>query len=608
MATNPLKKRLDKIEQAEGAAGDSVELTLSAQILAARGTFAPTHTRRQLQALATQQDAVGRIARGWLRIAFVLPGAAGSDAAGPAIDPAAALAATMGYLYDKPLEFVLFAFEWGTEPSMRVVELPAAYRVAHGFESDYGPDTWACELLEEIGDQVRRRAFDGRTAVEPLRMATASGHGIGKSSVTAWIILWIMSTRPNAKGTVTANTSAQLSSKTWAELSKWTRRCATGNWFDLTTGKASMRMSHLDAPEAWRCDAQTSREENSEAFAGQHAADSTSFYVFDEASAIPEKIWEVAEGGLSDGEPMFFAFGNPTRNTGEFHRAFNAQRHRWSTRQIDSRSVSITNKALIGQWIDDFGIQSDFVKVRVLGQFPSASSLQFIPRDLVDAAAGRELPEQRGEVVVIGVDPARFGDDSSVIWTRVGRDGISIQPIRLRGVDTQQLAARVAEHINTLRGRGNRLVICNVDGGGVGGGVVDRLNATGYEVNDIQFGGKAVDGKKYANKRAEMWGSMRDWLVGGAIPHDEELATDLTGVEYSFNVNDQILLEKKESMKARGLASPDAADALALTFAVPTPPASFEDDLPMPRSRSSAMEDYDPMELMQAEQGRRGRY
>jgi hypothetical protein len=128
---------------------------------------------------------------------------------------------------------------------------------------------------------------------------------------------------------------------------------------------------------------------------------------------------------------------NPTRNSGEFFRAFNAQPHRWSTSQIDSRSVSITNKALIDQGISDFGIQSDFVKVRVLGQFPSASGLQFIPREPVDNAAGRELSEQRGEVVVIGVDPARFGDDSSVIWTRIGRDGISIPPIRLRGVDTR---------------------------------------------------------------------------------------------------------------------------------------------------------------------------
>ena len=605
---HPLNKRLDKIEQTQGDTDAGIELTLSAQILAARTGFAPTHTRQQLLALAMQQTPVGRIARGWLRIGFTLPGSAIGAAAGPEVDPGLALAATMGYVYDKPLEFVLFAFEWGTEPAMQVVELPAAYRVAHGFESDYGPDAWACELLEEIGVEVSRRAFDGRTAVEPLRMATASGHGIGKSSVTAWIILWIMSTRPNAKGTVTANTSAQLSSKTWAELSKWTRRCATGDWFELTTGKASMRMSHQDAPEAWRCDAQTSREENSEAFAGQHAADSTSFYVFDEASAIPEKIWEVAEGGLSDGEPHLYAFGNPTRNTGEFHRAFNAQRHRWTTRQIDSRSVSITNKGLIEQWIADFGITSDFVKVRVLGQFPSASSLQFIPRELVDEAAARELPPQLGEAIVVGVDPARFGDDSSVIWTRAGRDAASIPPIRLRGVDTQQLAARVAEHVNGLRYRGARLVIVNVDGGGVGGGVVDRLNATGYEVNDIQFGGKANDGKKYANKRAEMWGTMRDWLAGGEIPKDDELAADLTGVEYSFNVHDQILLEKKESMKARGLASPDSADALALTFAVPTPPAGFEDDIPMARRHGSVIEDYDPMALLEDERGQRGRY
>jgi hypothetical protein len=588
-----LRTRIEKIEAKHV---EAERLSLSAQILAARGTFAPTHTREQLVALCAGTDLAARMARGWLRIGFYTAQPAGGAA--PVLDPQAALPATMGYLYDKPLEFVLFAFEWGSEPAMCVVELPDGYRVAHGFEATHGPDTWACELLEQIGAEVRARAFNGRDAVEPIRMATASGHGIGKSSVTAWLILWIMSTRPNARGTVTANTSAQLGSKTWAELGKWLRRSLAADWFEYTTGKASMRLSHREAPEAWRCDAQTSREENSESFAGQHAADSTSFYILDEASAIPERIWEVAEGGLSDGEPMMFAFGNPTRNYGAFHAAFNGQRHRWIRRQIDSRSVSITNKELIAQWLEDFGVTSDFVKVRVLGQFPSASSLQFIGRELVDDAAAREVEDQRHEVVVVGVDPARFGDDASVIWTRIGRDARTVAPIRLRGVDTQELASRVAEHVNLIASTG-RLVILNVDGGGVGGGVVDRLRALGFDVNEVQFGAKAMDAKKYVNRRAEMWGLMRDWLARGALPRDEELAIDLTNVEYSFNKNDQIQLERKESMKARGLASPDNADALALTFAVPVPVL----DLMVTRGGSGrrAAYDHDPIALAEAE-------
>jgi hypothetical protein len=144
---------------------------------------------------------------------------------------------------------------------------------------------------------------------------------------------------------VTANTAEQLSSKTWAGVAAWHSRCITGHWFDLTTGKGAMRLKHRDHPESWRVDAQTSRkEENSESFAGLHAASSTPWYLFDEASAIPAKIWEVAEGGKTDGEPMHFVFGNPTRNTGAFAECFGKMRHRWVTRQIDSRQVQITNK------------------------------------------------------------------------------------------------------------------------------------------------------------------------------------------------------------------------------------------------------------------------
>jgi len=553
-----ISRRLEKIEAAQSTAWD-----IRSEILAARNKApTPTHTLTELQALADKPGAVGRIARGWLRIRFVATSSTGN----PSIDPGAILPMMAGFFYDKPLEFVLFAYDWERDRSLHVVKLPEEYRLT--YDSEFGPDAWACELLLELGRQVSERGFDGRTAVDAIRTAVSSGHGIGKSAITAWLGSYIMATRPNARGVVTANTASQLESKTWAEIGKWNKRCVFGDWFNVTTGKGSMRMVMKDYPESWRLDAQTCREENSESFAGLHAADSTPFYIFDEASAIPAKIWEVAEGGMTDGSPMWFAFSNPTRTATKFFECFNAQRHRWNTRQIDSRTCQITNKKQIEEWVADYGIKSDFVKVRVLGEFPSASSLQFIARDLVNDAQLREVQEQGHEAYVIGVDPARFGDDSSVIWTRQGRDARTFDPIRLKGADTMTLAARVAEHANLLMHAGH-FVIINIDGGGVGGGVVDRLKSIGFDINEVQFGGKAVDPRKWANKRAEIWGAMRDWLAGGAIPRDERLATDLTSVEYGYNAADAILLEKKESMKARGIASPDSADALAITFAVP---------------------------------------
>lgn len=479
------------------------------------------------------------------------------------------LAAEVAEFYDDPLGFVMFAYPWDSDPALRVVRLPEQYRERYACE--YGPDRWACEILDDVGAAVRERAFDGVSAVAPIRQAIASGHGIGKSALVAWLVGWIMATRPNANGVVTANTGEQLSAKTWAEIAKWNRRSICGRWFDVTSGRGAMRMVHREAPESWKIVAQTCREENSEAFAGLHAASSTPFYIFDEASAVPDKIWEVAEGGLTDGEPMFFAFGNPTRNTGAFAECFGARRHRWATRQIDSRSVQITNKALIQSWVDDEGEDSDFVRVRVRGVFPRASVLQFIGRDIVDEAMTRELPERSGlrHTALVGVDVARFGADQSVIRTRMGRDARTWPAKKYRQVDTMQLAALVGEHINELKRLGLRTVLVFVDGGGVGGGVVDRLAQLGHNVIEVQFGGKADNPRDFANKAAEMWHRGREWLKVGCLPRDEELAADLTGREYSYTTEDKLILERKDAMFARGLASPDDGDAFMLTFAHP---------------------------------------
>jgi hypothetical protein len=469
-----------------------------------------------------------------------------------------------------PLGFIMYAFPWNTDASLQLVKLSSPWDQLYGCE--YGPDKWACELLDAIGADVRARAFNGTQAVEPIQYAISSGHGIGKSAMAAWLTLWIMSTRPFSKGVVTANTGEQLSSKTWAGVATWLAKCQTRHWFEITTGKGAMRLVHKQHPTNWRVDAQTSREENSESFAGLHAANSTPWYLFDEASAIPSKIWEVAEGGKTDGSPMHYAFGNPTRNTGGFADCFGKQRHRWKTRHIDSRDVAITNKSLLNQFVADYGEDSDFVRIRVRGVFPRASSAQFIGRDLVDEAMARPALTERfiGRTAAVGVDVARFGGAESVIRTRVGRDGAAIPPKKFRGLDTMQLASRVAEHIEYLKMLGLDSVIF-VDGGGVGGGVVDRLRQLNHDPVEVLFGSKADEPKKYLNKRAEMWGRMKEWLKIGCLLKDEALVTDLTGVEYQFTTTDQIQLESKEHMVSRGLSSPDDGDALALTFAYPVP-------------------------------------
>lgn len=463
----------------------------------------------------------------------------------------ALLADKMGEFYANPLGFVQFAYDWD-------------YGELKGFD---GPDVWQSEYLEYLGWRIRKNNFDGVHPVDPVQMATSSGHGIGKSALTAWLADFIMSTRPYSKGVITANTSPQLRTKTWAELSKWTKRCITGHWFNVSSGGQFMAMYHKENPDTWRVDAQTCAKENSEAFAGLHAANSTPWYIFDEASAIDNVIWEVAEGGMTDGEPMWFVFGNPTRGSGRFFDCFGKQKHRWRTAQIDSRTAKMTNKKKLQEWVDDFGEDSDFVRVRVRGVFPRAGSCQFIAGDIVRAAMLNQLREDiyALQPKCLGVDVARFGDDQTVFTRRQGR---KVWPQeKYRGLDTMQTASRACRAADDF---GAEFIF--VDGVGVGAGVVDRMRQLGYAVIDVQAGGGALDKVRYKNKRAEMWGQMRDWIKNDSpdLPDDNDLEAALTAIEYGFTPGDQILLERKEDMKKRGVASPDEGDSLALTFAEPT--------------------------------------
>ncbi len=494
--------------------------------------------------------------------------------------------------YDDPLKFVLWAFPWGETPELSMVTLPEPWASQYP-ACKYGPDKWACEILDYVGEQVKANAFDGTHAVKPIQIAVASGHGIGKSFLTACLVIWIMATRPGAKGAVTANTASQLETKTFAEISKWLKRSLVRDMFDI---KASA-VVQKDEPESWRVDALTCREENSEAFAGQHAASSTSFYIFDEASAVPDKIWEVAEGGLTDGEPMWFVFGNPTRNTGRFKECFGKHRNLWKTYQVDSRDVQITNKTQLETWLKEYGEDSDFFRVRVRGQFPNASTTQFIPTKLAEDAMHR-LPSSRHNIAtaILGVDVARFGDDDTVIATRYGKDATT--PLaRYHGLGGDRVIALVKGKINELYREGFERVYVFLDEGGLGGAIVDVLRADGFrEVRGVNFGQKADDPELYPYKREEMWSRMRRWLEIGSIPDDQQLLDDLTGVEFEYDIQGRPKLEKKEDMKKRGLHSPDSADALALTWAYQVREVSDRDIGP-DRVLKETKRDFDPFDL-----------
>lgn len=467
----------------------------------------------------------------------------------------AALCDDFAALYDDPLGYVMYAFPWG-----------------QGDLADYdGPDNWQAGFLRELGEEIRARGFDGVNAVEPIQFSTASGHGIGKSAMSSFLGCFILDTRPHSKGIWTANSAPQLETKTWAEFAKWRKRSISAHWWKVSTGRGALRCTHYQHQETWRIDAMAWREHQPEAFAGLHNANSTPWYLFDEASAIPRAIFEVSEGGLTDGEPMRFLFGNPTKNTGFFYDTFHKLRKRFKTRQIDSRTARMPNKEQIKSWIEDYGLDSDFVRVRVLGQFPAQSALQFISKADIDAARQAEVFFNATDPIIMAVDVARFGDDRSVIRVRRGRDARSIKPLVFHKLDTMQLASRAVELAKELW-----VDALIVDAAGVGGPVADRIRQLdpANSLNLIEFnGGKSVTDPQYHDWNAYAWGHLRTALRSGlAIEDDEELAEELGARNYEFDKNNAIRLEPKEVMKEEIGRSPDKADALAMTYAVPIGP------------------------------------
>lgn len=459
-----------------------------------------------------------------------------------------------------PLGYVLAVYPWG-EPGTELA-------------GKTGPRRWQREVLESIGQALQAGAAD---LGQVIQEAIASGHGIGKSALVAWICNWAVDTFEDCRGVVTANTDTQLRTKTWPEVGKWRRLGLTRDWFDVTATALIARAK--DHEKNWRIDAVPWSEHNTEAFAGLHNEGKRILLVFDEGSAIADKVWEVAEGALTDEgtEIIWLACGNPTRNTGRFRECFRKFKHRWKHRQVDSRTVDGTNKVQIKKWEDDHGVDSDFFKIRVRGLFPNMSSKQFIAETDVNAAYGRQLrPEQYNFAPkILILDPAWEGDDPLVISLRQGLMFRVLRRIPKNDNDVQMatlLAMLEDEH------KADAVFIDQ----GYGTGIYSAGVTMGRDWLLVNFGDASFD-PGYLNKRAEMYGDAKKWIkAGGAIEEDPELRDELLSLETVPRVDGKVQLESKKEMKARGLPSPNKADTLAMSFAYPVQAKPrFPDGTPM---------------------------
>lgn len=466
---------------------------------------------------------------------------------------------------DNPFAFVLFNYPWGQKGTP--------------LENYSGPRSWQRDELLSIRDHIgeQKEAIRKGDPLSVYQSATASGRGVGKSALVSWVSEWMASTRFGSSTQISANSEGQLKYKTWGELGVWHAMSLTGHWFEKSATQIkpkqwlceSLKKDFGIDSTLWYINAALWTEENPHAFAGLHNHKGE-MVIFDESSGIPTAIWDVTAGFFTEPivDRFWLCFSNPRANQGSFFDCFHADSEYWKTRNLDSREVEGTDKHYFETLIKKHGEDSDFVRVEVKGEFPSTGDKQFISTYVVEEAMERNAADlyDMNAALIMGVDPARFGEDSTCIRFRQGRVSAHPQvppPVTLKGKDNMQVADICADLINQY----NPDAVCIDAGNGVG--VIDRLRQRGYKVHEVWFGSRADDREQFADKRTELWSRMKDWLMGAAIGGDKELKQEIIAPQYEFVGNgDKLKLESKEKMKLRKKYSPDNADALVCTFFV----------------------------------------
>ncbi len=428
------------------------------------------------------------------------------------------------------------------------------------------PDDWQAAVLYDI-------------AHYPL-VSVRSGQGVGKTSLEAWVVIWFLCCRPNPKVVCTAPTRQQLHDVLWAEVAKWLEGSMVKNLLKWTKTKIYM----IGHEQRWFATARTAtKPENMQGFHEDYM-----LFIVDEASGVADPIMEAIDGTLSGPENKLLMCGNPTRTSGYFYRSHHQNRGDFRTHKVSSRDSKRTNRKNIERLEKQYGQDSDVVRVRVDGEFPRAEPDTFIPLELAEAAAVREvyvriLDEDTGEwsqpipdtaEIEIGVDVARFGDDETVIVPRIG---LMVPFIRTYTKQDTMVTAgwAISAAKELMRTYGRPRCTIKVDDDGVGGGVTDRIREVVREeglyidVIDCHNGGKADDHDHYDNWGTEAWANIRELLQAGEIqiPNDEDLIGQLSTRKYTVTSKGRVILESKKDMKKRGLRSPDRADALVLAFA-----------------------------------------
>jgi hypothetical protein len=450
-----------------------------------------------------------------------------------------ALAEDMARFYADPLGFVMFTFEWGKGD----------------LEGWDGPDTWQREFLTKLGNAIRNRKPG-----EVIKIATKTGKGPGKTALEAWLILWLNSTRPHFAGTATANTGDQLDTKLWRELSLWWQRAINKHWFQWT----ATRFFQVDHKDTWGIDALKWSEHKPDAFGGLHNGGRGQAALVDEGSGVADSIYDVIDSTMTDEDSFIFVFGNPYRKRGRFYELFTRFAHRWITMSVDCRNAKAPNQSKIQADIEDWGLDSDYIRVNVLGEFPRQDADTLIPLPLIEAARSREAAECERYYPVWGLDVARYGDDRTALCKRRHRRVEDVEA--WRGLDTMQTAGRVKNAYDEAATDDKPTMIV-VDVIGVGAGVVDRLRELGLPVRALNVAEAPAVRAKFHRLRDEMYWRGREWFEGLNVEcTDMQVGAELGDVTYGYTSSGQIKVEPKDAIKERLGRSPDVGESLLLSL------------------------------------------
>lgn len=426
------------------------------------------------------------------------------------------------------------------------------------------PDEWQAEFLRAVARGDRR-------------ITVKSGHGVGKSTAASWAALWYFLTRNPVKVVITAPTKAQLFDALFNELKSWVGRLQPGVR-DLLDVKSD-RIELIAAPADAFISARTSRAETPEALAGIHSANV--MLIGDEASGIPETVFEAAAGSMSGSSAVTLLLGNPVRSSGYFFDTHTKLKGQWTCFNVSCRTSPRVDPEWISEMATRYGEMSNAFRVRVEGEFPLADDDTVIPYEWVATAAGRDIVVDPDTPVIWGLDVARFGTDASALVKRRGRH--LLEPPKLyRGYDLMQLCGVITAEYESAADKFKPAEIM-VDVIGVGAGAFDRLRELGLPVRGINVSESPAMKASYQNLRAELMYKLRGWFeardvtlpdrADSAFSSDQQdamlrLIEDLTAIKYKFaEGSGKIQIESKKEMRKRTGRSPDAGDALMLTFA-----------------------------------------